>query len=1519
MSQLFRALSKRLGHLTYLIHPKNSTLGKISVSSRDKTARLTYDADMRSVRVGWMLVFALRLGAQTFGGAGKLELDHVDIALRLPGSPGIAGSHTVAQAGNSFTITVNAMNTSPAGSGTGKFTLNLPKPEFTSYRFDGVTLQTVPIPALEIGLSHTGTTDGGFLAILAGPFDGTCRGLALSVSNQSRTFNCNFGTLDVVKIDGRNFAVIPFSINYGGFRNATAYYRFDTPPQPPEPPKVQITETFPLRDQPIWGLPVRMPTFTAVMQYTAPTSGEIGIELQDDAGNLINAGDRTAKIQAGSGSVTLSMSPVGYDTGVKGLFLQASMLTMGPDGKLSVSTKTERVRFVLSGPPKISGEPGCLDEVEKKFRSFGQDDFGAVTFHCQPMLEVKAEFAGLFARLSADVTKLWDDEVVSTRVLPPQLISPLSFTLPALDLEPENGKPGNHFDVRLLLRHEGTRQIAVADPLTIPIVGVRIAKCVPSTVLSLQESSAACLVQYTNWGTSRIFGRTIQRDPEQKIETIDANKGGTAEELIQFSKTTPVNVDYRLTTPSLSETGIATAALDGKTFYRLVSTLDDVVTVVGRDKVTDFVTGSLTFVNGLGLPGKIGTVSRIAADACAGSGGAKALTDLMMALKNKERDCLSKLQEAYAQFVPKAAVAAADPVGPVGFLPLGYTWVFDTVQPAGKGFAADLMLRYTAEMFPDHPDFDESKLRIISWDPTTSTFEILQTSLDLANRTATARIDRLAPNYGLAMIEPLSSTLLRTPVLPGGGGSGRSSRLVLNNPDATPAKTVLATFDSVGTGTSRSTLQQAAESQTVGPVIDLLESKPLRLTGWLEITSDHRNSNGTLIIEGAGLIDALPLEAEGGRSWVLSSVEHSASYRTEIHLSNSSKSPATVECELRGADGAVVGSWSGSIDAKGKLALGLTGMFSGIAAPFTGYLVVASSQNIHAAALIAGDDALNAVAGKPAPTGSTNGRLYAPLVGGPEMPSARLTLTNFDSKPVAAVIRGFKADGSVLPTSNVSIEPFQQYSKGFDQLFGASAVPVFVRVESLQDTLLGDITLSDVTGDRARTSVPLRSMTAAGTTVGTTQGVTIPYVTSENGTITTVNVSNLGTASAVFSLTMVTPSGVRKATVNLAQNASTSQTLAALFGSAAGTGYLTIASTQPAAAVALVDPKTGDMAAVGTVVEDASSTTPLPGSGGSPAISVSSASLDFGSVVLGGTPSTTTRTLTITNTGTAPLNVTAISTTSPFSVSPVSIPSPLPPGASTSATVTFAPTTAGAISRTLTIASNDTAKPTVTIALVGMATAAPSAGQISVTPTALDFLEVNSGTTKDLPLTIRNAGGQSLVISAVNISNNRFQIPFGSLPITVIPAGTATIVVRFLPSAAGRQTGTLTIESNDSVSPSLSVPLSGTGVGTAAVPRVVVTVTSIDFGPVRVNSQDDRTFEIRNTGTAPLIVQSMALDNNAYTVGPPAPFTLAPNAIADVGVTFKPKLTGSQPATLRIVTNDPVNGTITIPIAGVGQ
>lgn len=101
-----------------------------------------------------------------------------------------------------------------------------------------------------------------------------------------------------------------------------------------------------------------------------------------------------------------------------------------------------------------------------------------------------------------------------------------------------------------------------------------------------------------------------------------------------------------------------------------------------------------------------------------------------------------------------------------------------------------------------------------------------------------------------------------------------------------------------------------------------------------------------------------------------------------------------------------------------------------------------------------------------------------------------------------------------------------------------------------------------------------------------------------------------------------------------------------------------------------------------------------------PQITVSPSTLDFGSVAVGQFADLS---ITIGNTGGGNLNVTSYTSSNPvFNVS--APPLVVFPGLAAKTSVRFTPASAGAVSGTLTIASNDAAKPSFTISLTGTGT-----------------------------------------------------------------------------------------------------------------------------------------------------------------------------------------------------------------------
>ncbi len=112
----------------------------------------------------------------------------------------------------------------------------------------------------------------------------------------------------------------------------------------------------------------------------------------------------------------------------------------------------------------------------------------------------------------------------------------------------------------------------------------------------------------------------------------------------------------------------------------------------------------------------------------------------------------------------------------------------------------------------------------------------------------------------------------------------------------------------------------------------------------------------------------------------------------------------------------------------------------------------------------------------------------------------------------------------------------------------------------------------------------------------------------------------------------------------------------------------------------------------------------------------------------------------------------------------------------------------------------------------------PAQPDIDVQPTALDFGSVTVGSTADRTLTVRNVGNAPLTVTGMTLDNPRFTIVSPSTPFTVNAGGQQTVTVRFAPTSVGPQSGTLRIQSNDPDEATVSVSVTGQGVGTQPPP-----------------------------------------------------------------------------------------------------
>lgn len=219
----------------------------------------------------------------------------------------------------------------------------------------------------------------------------------------------------------------------------------------------------------------------------------------------------------------------------------------------------------------------------------------------------------------------------------------------------------------------------------------------------------------------------------------------------------------------------------------------------------------------------------------------------------------------------------------------------------------------------------------------------------------------------------------------------------------------------------------------------------------------------------------------------------------------------------------------------------------------------------------------------------------------------------------------------------------------------------------------------------------------------------------------------------------------------------------------------------------------------------------ISSTGGAGAITASPASLAFGSIMPG-----TSQTLmeTLKNTGTTSVTISGASLSSgSFTVSGLTLPMTLQGGQSATFAVVFAPTAGGTNSGTLAIASNASNS----VLSIGLSGSGAAAGQLQLTPTALNFGNVVTGASATLNGAL-SASGSSVTISGATLSSTEFSVSGISLPMTLAAGQTAAYTVTFLPNATGSTSGTLAFASNASNS---TVKQTLSGSGTAAAQHTV--------------------------------------------------------------------------------------------------
>jgi hypothetical protein len=319
----------------------------------------------------------------------------------------------------------------------------------------------------------------------------------------------------------------------------------------------------------------------------------------------------------------------------------------------------------------------------------------------------------------------------------------------------------------------------------------------------------------------------------------------------------------------------------------------------------------------------------------------------------------------------------------------------------------------------------------------------------------------------------------------------------------------------------------------------------------------------------------------------------------------------------------------------------------------------------------------------------------------------------------------------------------------------------------------------------------------------------------------------------------------------------------------------------------------------------------LGGSGAtSESITHSPASVAFGQVTVG---TKSTKPVVLTNAVSWKTTLYAFQMSgSAFSVSGASLPVTLNPGQSLTVNLTFAPQASGASAGELFVKG-----PNVSVPLNGTgSTTTTTAGQLSISPSSVNFGSVNVGSTGTQPITM-SASGASVTVSADSSNAAQFALQGVTLPFTIAAGKSLSYNVAFKPTANGTVSGSLSFTSNAS-SPKLSVPLSGTGTTTTTTAgKLSISPSSVSFGDVSVGSTGTQAITMSASG-ASVTVSADASSNSQFVLqGATLPFIIAAGQSVSYNVAFKPTAGATVSGSLSFTSNAAASPTVE-SLTGIG-
>ncbi len=302
----------------------------------------------------------------------------------------------------------------------------------------------------------------------------------------------------------------------------------------------------------------------------------------------------------------------------------------------------------------------------------------------------------------------------------------------------------------------------------------------------------------------------------------------------------------------------------------------------------------------------------------------------------------------------------------------------------------------------------------------------------------------------------------------------------------------------------------------------------------------------------------------------------------------------------------------------------------------------------------------------------------------------------------------------------------------------------------------------------------------------------------------------------------------------------------------------------------------------------------LTGIGGLGELAVNPASVDFSGVPVG--THSGAQVVTVSNTGTAPLNLDSIATSGDFSQTN-DCGSVLDNGAHCTVSVIFSPASAGALSGMLSVSATDTLGQTPIQSQVALSGAGLQA-VLMLNPQAMSFPDTPVNTTSlAQQMRVMNSGNGMMYLDSI-VVNGAFS-QSNSCGSTLDAGASCIVEIRFAPINSGAENGVLTVNGrgSDGQSP-LNAQATLSGVGSQA--SIVLDPQSVNFPDTPVMSaSSSQQISVKNTGNGLMYIDSVSV-NGDFTQTSTCGTTLDAGGSCVVDVQFVPQGPGPATATVTV-------------------